>query len=374
MSVAEYVVDYSEVAGKKAECIEGCGMCCLCQPEVLPSERAYFKENHPRDLVRTKGPEPYTALALKKGCGSCVFLNGDRRCRVYGHRTTYCRQYPYHLYASDRVQVELDLSCRGLWTGRGASALDEAKAVVAAASDRLSEAVKDASAVYEEFYANARAAGVMADSSMLRMSVSEHLDDFTDLGFISQILALSDSDSEMSISGALRGAAYDINDLNDAARAAAMESLSSEDPVNLPVYCGEDLSWNIFSAAESEIVWHVLDGDGNLERKGSAPPQSIRINVPNDEGRKVLADYIRVLNGRDSFLGSVYWLIDADGYADDMANAYYGSMATAVLDILWRTALLDRFFGTGFGARGIRDAVIFYDMDRLDAPAIGAFV
>ena len=47
MSVADYVVDYSEVAGKKAECIDGCGMCCLCQPEVLPSERVYLKENHP---------------------------------------------------------------------------------------------------------------------------------------------------------------------------------------------------------------------------------------------------------------------------------------------------------------------------------------
>ena len=41
---------------------------------------------------------------------------------------------------------------------------------------------------------------------------------------------------------------------------------------------------------------------------------------------------------------------------------------------MWRAALLDRFFGTGFGARGIKEAIIFYDMDRLDAPAIGAFV
>ena len=34
----------------------------------------------------------------------------------------------------------------------------------------------------------------------------------------------------------------------------------------------------------------------------------------------------------------------------------------------------DHFFGFGMGAEGIREAIIFYDMDRLDAPTIGAFV
>jgi hypothetical protein len=36
--------------------------------------------------------------------------------------------------------------------------------------------------------------------------------------------------------------------------------------------------------------------------------------------------------------------------------------------------MLDHFFGTGMGERGMREAIIFYDMDRLDAPTIGAFV
>lgn len=41
---------------------------------------------------------------------------------------------------------------------------------------------------------------------------------------------------------------------------------------------------------------------------------------------------------------------------------------------MWRASLLDHFFGTGFDYDGIREAIMFYDMDRLDAPAIGAFV
>ena len=36
--------------------------------------------------------------------------------------------------------------------------------------------------------------------------------------------------------------------------------------------------------------------------------------------------------------------------------------------------MLDRFMGVGCGAEGMREAIIFYDMDRLDAPTIGGFV
>ena len=374
MSVAEYEVDYSEVAGKKAECIDGCGMCCLCQPEVLPQERQFFRKNHPECLVRSRGPDQYLALALKKGRGSCVFLNECRRCQIYDHRTTYCKQFPYHLYVSDHVKVELDMSCRGLWTGKGVDALSEAKQMVAAADDRLKQAVKEASAVYREFYENARAAGVMADSSMLRMTVSEHLSDFTDLGFISKILSMAEVEAQVSISGAKRGEKYDLKDLNDAARETALESLSTDDPLSMPVYSAEDLSWNVFTVDKNKVEWMTVGDDGEFHHKGFADADEIEIKPLNDEGSKVLAEYLGILNGRDSFLGSVYYLIDANGYEDDLSNAYYGSLATAVLDIMWRAALLDRFFGTGFGARGIKEAIIFYDMDRLDAPAIGAFV
>lgn len=374
MSVADYEVDYSEVEGRKAECVDGCGMCCLCQPEVLPQERQFFRKNHPECLVKSRGPEQYFALALKKGRGSCVFLDDRRRCRVYDHRTTYCRQFPYHLYVSDRVKVEMDLSCRGLWTGRGADALAEAKQIVAAAGERLERALAEASAVYGEFYDNARAAGVMADPELLRLTVAEHLQDFTDLGFISRILSMAEAEPQISMSGARRDERYDLADLNDAARETALESLSTDDPLGMPVYSAEDLSWNVFSVDGGKIEWMTVGDDGEFRHRGMADASEISIKPLNDEGSRVLSDYLGILNGRDSFMGSVYYLVDANGYEDDLSNAYYGSLATAVLDILWRAALLDRFFGTGFGARGIREAIIFYDMDRLDAPAIGAFV
>ena len=78
MSVADYEVDYSEVTGRKVDCPSECGMCCLCQPEVLPEERAFFRKNYPEHLVKIDAKPPYFALALKKGHGSCVFLQNRR--------------------------------------------------------------------------------------------------------------------------------------------------------------------------------------------------------------------------------------------------------------------------------------------------------
>ena len=375
--MADYEVDYSDVTGKKAECLDGCGMCCLCQPEVLPEERAFFKKNHPKCLVRSRGPDQYFALALKNGKGSCVFLNEcGRRCKVYDHRTAYCRQFPYHIYVSDHVKVELDYSCRGIWTGKGPDALTEAKWLVADAAPRIAEALPQAKEVYREFYEYAREAGVMGDPSAIRMSVSENLSNFTDPLFLGRLLDLAELEAQVNIAGAKKESKISLEELSEAAGETVLDSLSSEDLFNLPVYGAEDLSWNLFQVDRDGkvIEWLLLDDRGEVHHKGFVDVSEVRLQPLEPDGRKVLEDYVAVLNGRDSFLGSVYYMMNENDYEDDLSNAYYGSLATSVLDVMWRASLLDHFFGTGMGARGIREAIIFYDMDRLDAPTIGAFV
>ncbi len=371
--MADYEVDYSEVVGKLVSCPEQCGMCCLCQPEVLPDERPFFKKNFPQFLVRTKGPQPYNALALKKGCGSCVFLE-NRRCKVYDHRTAYCRQFPYHLYASDRVKVELDLSCRGAWTGTGSDALAEAKDLVKRADARITEALAESKEVYREFFSNCKEAGVYQDPSMLRMTVSENVSMFTELPYLSRIMDMSQIEPVMTLAGMRPETVLDMESLEEAGRELAMDSMSSSDPLSVPVYCDGDWNWNMFMAADDRIEWNVMDDAGDLHSKGCADAGKIRLKTPDQDGARVLTNYINVLNQRDSFMGSVFSLMDLNGYEDDMTNAYFGSMAVTVMDLLWRMSMLDHFMGTGVGADGVREAIIFYDMDRLDAPTIGAFV
>ncbi len=371
--MADYEIDYSDVIGKKVECPPECGLCCLCQPEVLPEERAFFRTNHPEALVRSNYQEQSFSLALKKGRGSCVFLN-NRRCKVYEHRTAYCKQFPFHFYVSDRVKVELDLSCRGAWYGTGADAMKEAETLALAADRRIVRALKEATAVYREFYSNCKEAGVMQDQSILRMSVAENLKNFTDLGYLGKVMDLSLEEPCMNLSMARGESKFDMGEMEEAARSASLESMSSDDPVSLPVYCDKDWNWNMFSAKDYELQWMVMNDDGDLEVKNTADPMQIPLKPLEADGATVLANYIATMNGRDSMMGNTFSLMDESGYEDDMANVYYGAMSATILDLLWRASMLDHFMGTGMGAEGIKEAIIFYDMDRLDAPTIGAFI
>ena len=366
-------IDYSEVTGKKSECIEGCGMCCLCQPEVLPEERNFFRMKHPKAMVKLKHHDNCFALAMKKGRGSCVFLNG-RKCDIYQNRTTYCRQFPFHFHVSDRIRVELDLSCRGAWTGKGESSEDAARKLAEISERRLASALKEASSVYREFYSICKETGVMCDPSQLRMSVSENLMNFTNLSFLAKVMDASLEEPKMSLDGIATDGKFDLEEMRVAAMEASLGSMDSEDPFNVPVYCDKDNNWNMFMANGKRIEWTVMDDEGELHHRGFVDADEIKLKEPDEEGRKVLADYISVLNGRDSFLGNVFYMMDDLGYEDDMANAYYGVLCVSIMDLLWRASMLDHFFGTGIGAEGIREAIIFYDMDRLDAPTIGAFV
>ncbi|MDD3398288.1 MAG: YkgJ family cysteine cluster protein [Candidatus Methanomethylophilaceae archaeon] len=370
----EFDIDYSELMGWKMECIPECGLCCLCQAEVLPLERQFFRQNHPRQLVKKDHPHNHLALALKKGKGSCVFLQ-DRRCSIYHDRPAFCRQFPFHFHVGERVKVELDLSCRGLWTGQGQEAIMEAKELATTANDRLARALKQSVPVYREFHENCHSAGVYADPVNLRAQTAERLDRFTDLGFLGQLMLASYDDPEMDLREMDdKEFRYDYQELEEAAREAALGSMASQDPVNIPVYCDGKWSWNLFMAHKDGIDWKVLTDEGDLQHRGFVESSQVGLLPLRPEGEALLRRYVGILNQRDSFLGNVYHLVDNFGYEDHVSNVYFGSLSVTVVDLIWRASMLSHFFGHELGQEGVREAIIFYDMDRLDAPSIGAFV
>jgi len=366
-------IDYSELTGKKVICPPECGMCCLCQPEILPEERNFFRSNHPTSMVRNKQPHDHFAIALKKGRGSCVFLNNERRCTIYDNRPTYCRQFPFHFHVSDRIKVELDLSCRGVWSSEGADAIQEAKGLAAKSNMRLKDALKEASAVYGEFFKICKEAGVHTERSVLRGSVNANIDKFIDIPSIAKIMDASLEEPSVSLNEIIPDAAVDMDDMNAAARDAALDSMRSSDPLNVPVYCDGKWNWNLFMVKKDRIEWNVLDDDGDLSVKGYADPNEIVLPTLDQGAKNVLKNYVSVLNQRDSMMGFAFHTMDSLDYEDDMTNVYYGSLSVAIIDLMWRSSLLERFFNLK-GKDAMREAIIFYDMDRLDAPTIGAFV
>ncbi len=365
----------SELEGRAFTCDEKCGLCCLCQAEVLPHEVPFFKKDHADRIVMKAEPHRHVALALKNWQGPCSFLTSSRRCQIYAQRPHYCRQFPFHLYVGTRVQVELDLSCRGVWYGGKEDALLVGGQMVSQHAEVLRRTLRESAAVHREFEANCAEAGIARAPQALRRAVDEHIADLVDPMYLAHVLDLSAEEEEMDVLPSMDAVPkYDRRELEGSARETGLESLSAEDVFSAPVYCGPDGTWNVLLAQQGKVEWSIMDDDGRLAPVRSIDPQDVPLLAPEGQGRDVLISYLRTLNRRDSMLGYAYYLVDDYGYEDPVANTYFGTMAAAALDLLWRSSLVAHMRHGKLDREGMIEGIIAFDMDRLDAPTIGAFI
>ena len=364
----------SELEGKLFTCDDKCGLCCLCQAEVLPHEVPFFKNNFPSRIVMKSEPHRHVALALKGGEGPCSFLLPNRRCQIYKDRPHYCRQFPFHLYLGSRVQVELDLSCRGVWVGGKEDALVAGGQMIADNLEAVRRTLQESKAVCREFEANCVDAGIFRPPEALRRNMAQHIGDLADVQYLAKVLDLSAEDEEMELPPPVAPNEYDRKELEASARETGMESLSAEDVYSAPVYCDPAGRWNILLTRNEKVEWTVMNDDGGLTPVRAIDPRQVKLLGPEGDGRKVFLDYMATLNRRDSMLGYACYLVDDYGYEDWVANTYYGAMAAAALDLLWRSSLIAHLRNGKLDRQGMIEGIIAYDMDRLDAPTIGAFI
>jgi Fe-S-cluster containining protein len=369
---SEIEVDLSELEGRRFNCIDECELCCLCQPDVMADEAPFFRKYHPDRVVWIDDPYEHLTIATKEGGGPCSFLEGGR-CMVYDQRPRFCRQYPFHLYLGERLQVELDLSCRGVWLDRGEETVNIARDLISTGGKHLRELLSRTREIYAEFWTNCDIAGVTTDIAHIRDDLEKEIGSGLEISTLARMLESSAEEGEVELPLKAKVlSASEKHDLEIAAMEGALSSLESDSPYTAPVYCDPTGKWHIFVVREGEIHWQVMNRDGELHYMDLIDPMNVSILDVNLTRASVLQDYLRTLNRRDSFLGHVCYLEDMYGYEDYLSNTYLGAFSTAALDFLWRTSLLGKVFGIS-GSELMREGVIYYDMDRLGAPTIGAF-
>jgi len=269
--------------------------------------------------------------------------------------------------------VELDLSCRGVWYGGTEDALVEGGRMVQDNLDELHRTLRDSRAVYAEFESNCREAGIYRSEEALRRDVAQRIERFAELPYLAHVLDLSAEDEEMTLpNGPV--AAPDAKELERSVMEMGLESLSAEDIFSAPVYCDSKWRWNLFLVQDGALQWAFLNDDGGLEKAGDVDPSKVRLLAPEGDGKEVFLSYIRTLNHRDSVMGYAAYLVDDYGYEDHLPNTYNGVLATSALDLLWRASLIAYLRGGKLDRVGMIEGIISYDMDRLDAPTIGAFI
>lgn len=376
-------IDYSEVKGRTYRCIDGCALCCLCQPELLPDEEKKFRSRP--DLsegISEKHISPDVqgaAIKLRGAHGSCHFLS-KRKCRIYGDRPYYCRAFPINVFVGWRIQLNANLSCRGM--GLDGENLEEvSKSIINEfGGERLAQELKIAKGVFTQFVQNTRAGWVAQSFTSLRTSADLLMDELVDRTGLGRILTYAEHGrTKQNAPGAdiakLVRKTETEADVDERAVIDGTELFDLPDLSLLPIYIDEQNSWRIFRLVDKEIVGYVLDEDGSTTEFSRTAPSEVDLLPLDAAAQNSMRDYLSIVNARDSFLGHAAYLCDIEGYEFNLAQVYLGALANNSLDLWWRASFLAGLERKEtLGARELREGIVFFDMDLLDLPTIGAFI
>ncbi len=376
-------IDYSEVDGKSYRCVEGCALCCLCQPELLPSEEERFRKD-PRfaEAIADRHISPDVdgaALKLRGAHGACYFLT-NKRCRIYNDRPHYCRSFPINVFVGWRIQLNVNLSCRGIGL-EGESLGGVSRAIIENYGERkLSSELGSAKGVFTEFVRNARDAWVAQSFSSVRGAGHALSDELVDELGLSRVLAYAEhgrtkqNASANEIARIVRRTDPDA-DLEERALIDGTELFDLPDLSLLPIYIDDKNDWKIFRLVGKEIVGYSLSEDGRTEEFSSTKPSEVELLPVTATGRGAFKNYMAIVNSRDCFLGHAAYLCDMEGYEYNFAQAYLGALANNALDLWWRASFLAKLNKKNeLEAHEIQEGIVFFDMDLMDLPTIGAFI
>ena len=376
-------VDLSELVGKTYRCVDSCALCCLCQPELLPDEEEAFR-SEPELLAgvadRHISPEVKNAAIKLKGThGACHFLT-DKRCTIYERRPHFCRSFPLNVFVGWRIQVLANLSCRGIGL-RGEDLESKGLELLEGYGDeRLREELSTSKSVFGEFVGNMRDASVAQSFGSIREAASLLQDELTDLIGLSRVMTYAEhgrtrqNSSPADIARKVRETDPEA-DVFERAMIDGIELFDLPDLSLLPVYVDEELAWKIFRLVDRDIVGYRLAEDGRMSEFCRLAPSSVDLLPIKQEGLSRFGEYLKLVNRRDCFAGHAAYLCNIEGYDFNFAQAYLGALANNMVDLWWRSSLLCKLSGSdSIGSKEAAEGIIFFDMDLLDLPTIGAFI
>ena len=381
--MASQMIDATELKNKSYQCLDNCAMCCLCQPELSEDELARFQKHGltaglTREHIQGYTSDQPTAIKLQGGNGACHFLD-ERRCTIHEQRPAFCRQFPVHVHALHRIQLNGNLSCRGINLG-GDTLIQHGEEILSSISEEMkSQVLEEVSQRLSQFQENAQESGVYQSPEIIRETANALLPHLAEAGGIGRLLAFADSEP---VIGDMPPAEIiemiigcdPAEDLQEVASQGNYEHLNLDNPAGLPVYVGSDFQWLVYRSEDSQIVFYKLEPDGALEKYESFHLKDIELLLPDAKAMTVFVGYAALLNSRDQFLGYAYQVCDDQEYAYDLMTVYLGLLATTLLDLWWRSCLIGKLLGKKELDKELaKEGIMAFDMDCLDMPTMGVF-
>ncbi|HWG91365.1 MAG TPA: YkgJ family cysteine cluster protein [Candidatus Thermoplasmatota archaeon] len=373
--------DFSEVDALTFTCLPGCGFCCTCSPGLIDGEPERLKadaETGPFVVPRQDGS---LGLALRNGATACNFLGEDRRCGVYFKRPTVCRTFPFHFHLGERIQVNGNLGCPGLWPEKHTPDADprvQAGPMARGALEMiltpdLQKEFAQAKETYAEFRRRTQSLGTYASERDLAQAYRPLLSALTSREGYEHFFALL-ALGQVSLNTLER----DLHEQSPEVGALSLlEEIAGEtfvnDPRKLPAYVDEGLRWVTVTFQEGEFTWWEFDEKRVMRPKHKIAFEDLDPFNLTPAARGVIERYLAGLLQRDHTWGHAAKIVDAMEYAVDMGAAYGRVLADTAGNVLLRAALVARLKGhPQITEADAREGVVYYDMWFLNLPTIGA--
>lgn len=245
---------------------------------------------------------------------------------------------------------------------------------------RLENEVAEARQVFADFVRNTRDTWTAQSFSSVRGAGNALLDELVDEVGLSRLMTYAEHGRTKQnapandISRLVRRTEAEA-DIDERALIDGTELFDLPDLSLLPIYIDEGNSWRIFRLVGKEIVGYMLQEDGSTREFARTNPGDIELMPLEPSGRSAMKRYLGLANARDCFLGHAAYLTDMEGYEFNFAQTYLGALANNSLDLWWRTSFLAKLAGkASLGEKEVREGIVFFDMDLLDLPTIGAFI
>lgn len=378
-------IDMAELDGMQFDCVDGCGMCCLCQPELSDDDLRVFESDEflaaglTKEHIDGRRTSRPTAIKLQGRWGACYFLK-NRRCTINEIKPRFCRQFPVHIHVMRRVQLTINLSCRGV-DGKGNNMRAHGKMLLQSIPDSvLEKELAQAKKVVHEFDQRCQSVKVYQNPDRMRAMATSLLPMLGREDGIGRLLGFADGEpkvgdvSEEELRTLIESTSMP-EDINRMAKQSNYDIFDLEEIVRLPVYVDEELKWNLFQSKDGLINCMMLEEDGALELRKSISMDDIDLLPRSREALEIFKDYAKTIIGRDHFEGYAAHICDQYEYRHDLMIVYLGVLGTQLLDLWWRASLIGKLYEMDeIDAWLAREGIRAFDMDCLGAPTIGSLI
>ncbi|MGQ0534691.1 MAG: YkgJ family cysteine cluster protein [Methanobacteriota archaeon] len=369
-------IDLSELEGQTFHCIEGCGFCCLLEPQIPQYEvNAFLRDPETKEAVRFGSKGPY--FPLQGTTGACTFLR-DRKCTIYRHRPHFCRSFPFHVHLLERVQVTLNRTCRGTLDGQGEPAAPKARELLAGFPPRfLEQQLAESRRVYAEFVRTATQEDAFAARDALVRELERAAPRLLTTGGLGAALELgarmSEREAPPEAVAMLRDAARGAPDPTPVVREQAEQLFGTED-LDLPIFPDRDLAWITFRLEGDELSELELSERGAVRTRRTMRFDEVLLPI-SPEARTVLERHLHTVLKRDLLWGYAAYLVDGVEYEEHVAGVFVEEFGRAAADLWMKSSLV----ATRAGRRTVsgddaEDGVVFFDNDWLSVPTVGGVV